>query len=62
MGHVKHLYEVEGDNSKELTLSRERSILGTNSELLRSPFVISFQQHFLEPIHKALTKLLIEYE
>ena len=27
MGHVKHLYEVEGDNSKELTPSRKRSIM-----------------------------------
>ena len=27
VGIVKHLYEVEGDNSKELIRSRERSIL-----------------------------------
>ena len=28
MGRVKHSYEVEGDNSIELTQSRERSIIG----------------------------------
>ena len=72
MGHVKQLYEVEGDSSKESTPSRERSVVKNNCMPRLKPglhIVVKVAEHacdaskrILKPSTHRLKIFLVKYQ